>query len=93
MEKVTLDPAIKFGAGRYRQEKNLLEECGKEISRFGKRAFVIAGNRAWDAVKERMIPGFEAAGLGMNCICIVENVLMKLPGNMLENAKQKTVMR
>ena len=26
MEKVTLDPAIKFGAGRYRQEKNLLEE-------------------------------------------------------------------
>ena len=33
MEKVTLDPAIKFGAGRYRQEKNLLEECGKEISR------------------------------------------------------------
>lgn len=51
MEKVTLDPAIKFGAGRYRQEKNLLEECGKEISRFGKRAFIIAGNRSWDAVK------------------------------------------
>ena len=63
MEKVTLDPAIKFGAGRYRQEKNLLEECGKEISRFGKRAFIIAGNRAWDAVKERMISGFEKAGL------------------------------
>ena len=63
MEKVTLDPAIKFGAGRYRQEKNLLEECGKEISRFGKRAFIIAGNRAWDAVKERMIPGFKKAGL------------------------------
>lgn len=63
MEKVTLDPAIKFGAGRYRQEKNLLEECGKEISRFGKRVFIIAGNRAWDAVKERMIPGFEKAGI------------------------------
>ena len=63
MEKVTLDPAIKFGAGRYRQEKNLLEECGKEISRFGKRAFIIAGKRAWDAVKERMIPGFETAGI------------------------------
>ena len=63
MEKVTLDPAIKFGAGRYRQEKNLLEECGKEISRFGKRAFIIAGNRAWDVVKERIIPGFEKAGL------------------------------
>lgn len=46
MEKVTLDPAIKFGAGRYRQEKNLLEECGKEISRFGKRAFIIAGKQS-----------------------------------------------
>ena len=43
--------------------QNLLEECGKEISRFGKRAFIIAGNRAWDAVKERIIPGFEKAGL------------------------------
>ena len=74
MEKVTLDPAIKFGAGRYRQEKNLLEECGKEISRFGKRAFIIAD-------------------LSMNCTCMVESVLMKLPGNMLKNAKQKTVMR
>lgn len=87
MEKVTLDPAIKFGAGRYRQEKNLLEECGKEISRFGKRVFIIAGNRAWDAVKERMIPGFEKAGIEYELTCIVESVLMKLPGNMLKNAK------
>ena len=63
LETVTFDPAIKYGAGRYRQEKNLLEECGKEISRFGKKAFIIAGNRAWNAVKERMIPGFEKAGL------------------------------
>ena len=31
MEKIILDSAIKFGAGRYRQEKGLLEECGKEI--------------------------------------------------------------
>ena len=45
------------------RDRNLLEECGKEISRLGKRAFIIAGNRAWDAVKERMIPGFEKAGL------------------------------
>ena len=29
----------------------------------------------------------------MNCTCMVESVLMKLPGNMLKNAKQKTVMR
>ena len=29
----------------------------------------------------------------MNCICRVGSVLMKLPGNMLKNAKQKTVMR
>ena len=29
MEKIVLDSAIKFGAGRYRQEKGLLEECGK----------------------------------------------------------------
>lgn len=63
MEKIVLDPAIKFGAGRYRQGKDILEICGEEIRRFGKKAFIIAGNRAWDAVKDRMIPGFEKAGL------------------------------
>lgn len=63
MEKVILDPAIKFGAGRYRQGKDVLEVCGEEIRRFGKKAFIIAGKRAWDAVKDRILPGFEAAGL------------------------------
>lgn len=29
----------------------------------------------------------------MNCTCMVESDLMKLPGNMLKNVKQKTVMR
>ena len=43
MEKVILDPAIKFGAGRYEQEEHLLEECGKEIARFGKKLYIIAG--------------------------------------------------
>ena len=32
MEKIILDSAIKFGAGRYRLEIGLLEECGKEIA-------------------------------------------------------------
>lgn len=59
MEKVILDPAIKFGAGRYRQGKDVLEICGKEIARFGKKPYIIAGQRAWDAVKERLLPGLE----------------------------------
>ena len=58
-----LDSAIKFGAGRYRQDRNILKECGQEIRRFGKKAFVIAGPRAFDAVKEQLLLGFEAAGL------------------------------
>ncbi len=63
MEKVVLDSAIKFGAGRYRQGKNVLEECGEEIRRFGKKVFVITGEHAWNAVKERIVPGFEKANL------------------------------
>ena len=51
MEKIVLDSAIKFGAGRYRQEKGLLEQCGKEIARFSKKAFLVAGPRAFEAVK------------------------------------------
>ncbi len=63
MEKIVLDSAIKFGAGRYRQDKGILEICGEEIRRFGKKAYVVAGPRAFAAVKERLLPGFERADL------------------------------
>lgn len=63
MEKIVLDTAIKFGAGRYRQGPEILEVCGEEIRRFGKKAFVLAGPRAWNAVKERLVPAFEKAEL------------------------------
>ena len=45
-----LDTAIKFGAGRYRQERGLLAECGSEIARFGKRPLVVAGPNSWEVM-------------------------------------------
>lgn len=63
MERIVLDSAIKFGAGRYRQEKNMLEECGEEIKRFGKKAFIVAGPTAFRVVKERFLPSLEQAGV------------------------------
>lgn len=63
MEKIVLDTAIKFGAGRYRQGAGILEECGGEIARFGGHAFLVAGPRAFDAVKDRLLPSLEAAGV------------------------------
>lgn len=63
MEKIVLDSAIKFGAGRYRQGSDILEACGEEIARFSKKPYIIAGKRAWDAVKERLVPSLEKAGL------------------------------
>ena len=63
MEKIVLDTAIKFGAGRYRQGVGILEECGGEVARFGKRPLIVAGRRAFAAVKDRLLPSFEAAGL------------------------------
>lgn len=63
MENVVLDSAVKFGAGRYRQDRNILEVCGEEIRRFGKKAYVLVGPRAFEAVKERLIQGFKTAGL------------------------------
>lgn len=39
------------------------EQCGEEVKRFGKKAYIVAGPRAFAAVKERLIPGFEKAGL------------------------------
>ena len=58
-----LDTAIKFGAGRYRQERNLLPELGEEFARFGKRIFIVTNTRSWAAVSEKLEPGLKAAGL------------------------------
>lgn len=65
MEKIVLDTAIKFGAGRYRQEDKLLEQCGAEIARFSKKAFLLAGHTAFAVTKDRLLPGIEAAGVEM----------------------------
>ncbi len=58
MSTSILDKAIKFGAGRYRQERNLLAECGGEIRRFGEKVYMIAGVTAFEA----------AANLGRECL-------------------------
>ncbi len=57
------DSAIKFGAGRYRQEQGLLEKLGEEIARFGTRLLIIAGNHSWAAVEARLVPSLEAANI------------------------------
>lgn len=41
-----LDVAFKFGAGRYIQEPDALQLAGAEISRFGKKAFIVGGPTA-----------------------------------------------
>lgn len=58
-----LDSAIKFGAGRYRQESGLLDRVGEEIRRFGRRVLVISGPRAWDAVKDKFTASMNEAGI------------------------------
>lgn len=63
MKELTMDTAIKFGAGRYRQEPGLLCVCGAEIARFSRRPFILAGHRAFVAVKKKLIPALEAEKL------------------------------
>lgn len=60
---VELDTAIKFGAGRVRCEQGLLEQLGEEFKRFGNKMLIVAGPRSWDAVKDRLVPSMEAAGV------------------------------
>lgn len=63
VETIILDTAIKFGAGRYRQGQDILENAGEEIRRFGRHVFIVAGKRAWAAVEKRLTPSLQAAGL------------------------------
>jgi len=59
----TLDSAIKFGAGRVRCERGLIELLGEEIARRGKKVLIVAGPRAYDAVKTKLEPSMRAAGI------------------------------
>lgn len=58
-----LDPAIKFGAGRVRCERDLLSKLGNELARFGSNMFIVAGPRAWKAVKPALEESMSSAGL------------------------------
>ena len=53
--------SYRFGAGRYIQEPEVLENSGTEIARFGKRAYIIGGPNAMNAVWKRMEPSFDKA--------------------------------
>ena len=44
------DPAWKFGCGRYIQKPGAFECLQEEVARLGKKALVISGRRAWQAV-------------------------------------------
>lgn len=55
--------SYRFGAGRYIQEEEVLEYAGQEIVRYGTKAYVLAGIRAWEAVKDRLTPSLEASGV------------------------------
>ena len=63
MSVTILDNAIKFGSGRYLQEQGLLETSGEEIRKFGEKVFIVAGPRAFAAVKERLLPSLGQAGV------------------------------
>ena len=59
MEEIKLDKAIKIGCGRYRQEDNLLENCGEEVKRFSSKVLIVAGQRAFEAVKDKLLPSLD----------------------------------
>ncbi len=55
--------SYRFGAGRYLQERNILDHSGEEIARYGKRVYVIGGPHALSAVQKRMKNSFFNAEL------------------------------
>lgn len=57
------DASYKFGAGRYRQSRGLLEQAGEEIARYGKKPYVIGGPTALPLIRPRLGKGLADAGL------------------------------
>lgn len=54
-----VDIAYKFGGGRYFQGKNVLEQLGKELKRFGSKAYIVGGPTALSIAKNRIIDSLQ----------------------------------
>ena len=63
LEEIKLDNAYKFGAGRYIQQRQALETVAEEAGRLGKKPFIIAGPRAWEATEGRIERTLKEAGM------------------------------
>ncbi len=59
---IKLDNAYKFGAGRYVQEAGALANTGFEAAKLGKKALIIAGERAWAATEGKVEKSLNEAG-------------------------------
>lgn len=82
------DSAIKFGMGRFRLERGLLEQLGEEIAAFGKRLLVIAGERSWKAVEDRLAPSLEGAGIEWDLVIWTGACSAKGARELAERARQ-----
>ena len=58
-----VDIAYKFGCGRYICGFDVLETVGNQVSRAAKRVFVVGGKTALSLTRERLIRGFDEAGI------------------------------
>ncbi len=63
LDEIKLDNAYKFGAGRYIQQREALETVAEEVGRLGKKPFIIAGPRAWEATQGRIEKALKDAGM------------------------------
>ena len=63
LAEIKLDDAFKFGCNRYLQGQGVLEKAAAEIGRKGKKPYLIAGPRAWDATENRLAASLQAAGM------------------------------
>lgn len=63
LDEIKLDNAYKFGAGRYIQQRQALETAAEEVGRLGKKPYIIAGPRAWEATEGRLEKTLRDAGM------------------------------
>lgn len=59
--------AYKIGSGRYLQGENILDLCGEEVARYGKKAYVIGGATAVAITKEKLEKSCAAHNVKMYC--------------------------
>lgn len=79
---------VKAGPGQYIFREHVLEDSGKIIKKLGNKAYISAGNKAWNAIADRFVPSIEGVGIQYELNMFLGESTEKNMQDLIDGAKE-----